>query len=415
MKRILGIAAVVVVVCGTVRAGDWPQILGPNRNGVAEGETLATSWPEGKPPLKWSVSLGSGFAGPAVVGERVIVFHRVDDVERVEAFDAGSGRSLWQADFEATYRGGINPDTGPRCVPLVHKDRVIVFGAGGDLHCVSLATGMKIWSRSTYADFDGDEGYFGAGSTPIAVGDVVLVNVGGAGAGLVAFSLADGKTRWKATEERASYSSPTYAEIGGKSHAIFVTRLSTVSVDPATGDVRFQFPFGMRGPTVNAATPLVFDGDKLFVSASYGVGAVLARIGAGEAKTVWSNDESMSSQYTTCVYRDGCLYGVDGREDVGEANLRCIDAKTGKVVWSEDGFGVAHVILAGDKLLAVSNDGRLVIAEAAPTAYRKLAGATLFEEPGAVVRALPALSNGRLYVRGNLGGEGKLKCFAVAR
>ncbi|MEQ8791591.1 MAG: PQQ-binding-like beta-propeller repeat protein [Pirellulaceae bacterium] len=396
-------------------AGDWPQILGPHRNGVAEGETLTAKWPADGPPRLWQAALGSGYAGPAVKGDRVLAFHRVDDVERVEAFDVASGRSLWRADFEANYRGGINPDTGPRCVPVIHHDRVIAFGAAGDLHCVALADGKKLWSRSTFDDFDGDEGYFGAGSTPIAIGDAVLVNVGGReGAGLVAFSLKDGATLWSKTDERASYSSPTYAEIDGKPHAIFVTRTSAISVDPATGDVRFQFPFGKRGPTVNAATPLVFDKNLLFVSASYGVGAKLARIGDRGVETVWANDEVMSSQYTTCVFRNDYLYGVDGREDIGVGVLRCLDAKTGQVQWSVDDFGVAHAILAGDKLLLAKNDGRLVLAEASPKGFHELAGADLFDDQrGAVVRAIPALSNGRLFVRGNNGGESILRCFGV--
>jgi outer membrane protein assembly factor BamB len=399
----------------TAQAGDWPQILGPHRNGVAEGETLATMWPAGGPTRLWQVQLGSGYAGPAVKGDRVVVFHRVGDVERLEAFDAESGRSLWRADFEALYRGGINPDTGPRCVPVVHNDRVIAFGAAGDLHCVTLADGKKLWSRSALEDFGGDEGYFGAGSTPIVIGDNVLVNVGGRnGAGLVAFSLKDGATLWKKTDEDASYSSPTYAEINGKPHAIFVTRLSAISVDPASGDVRFQFPFGKRGPTVNAATPLVFDKNLLFVTASYGVGAKLARINADGAETVWANDEVMSSQYTTCVYREGYLYGVDGREDIGVGVLRCIDAKTGEVLWSVEGFGLAHAILVGDKLLLTKNDGTLVLAEASPRGYHELASAPLFaDQRGAVVRAIPALSAGRLFVRANTGGESILRAFAV--
>lgn len=403
------------VAASTTRGGDWPQILGPHRNGRAEGEQLASKWPAGGPRLVWEKTLGSGYAGPVVEGRRVVVFHRVGDAERVEALDAATGETLWKADFEALYRGGINPDTGPRCVPLIHKGRVIVFGAAGDLHCVTLADGKKLWSRSAYADFDGDEGYFGAGSTPLAVGDAVLVNVGGRdGAGLVAFSLEDGSTLWKRTDERASYSSPTYAVIDGKPHAIFVTRLSAISVDPATGDVRFQFPFGKRGPTVNAATPLVFDGNRLFVSASYGVGAKLARIGRDGVETVWSSDDVMSSQYTTCVYRDGYLYGVDGREDIGLGVLRCVDAKTGRARWSVEDFGVAHAILAGDKLLLVKNDGDLVLAEASPSAFRKLQEASLFDDiPGVVVRALPALSDGRLLVRGNRGEGSVLKCLDV--
>jgi outer membrane protein assembly factor BamB len=415
-------AAVALLIAGmqlaclqAAKAGDWPQILGPHRNGAAEGETLATKWPADGPARLWQVQLGSGYAGPAVKGDRVVVFHRVGDVERIEAFDAGSGRSLWRADFEALYRGGINPDTGPRCVPVIHNDRVIAFGAAGDLHCVTLADGMKLWSRSALEDFRGDEGYFGAGSTPIVIGDNVLVNIGGRnGAGLVAFSLKDGATLWKKTDEDASYSSPTYAEINGKPHAIFVTRLSAISVDPASGHVQFQFPFGKRGPTVNAATPLVFDKNLLFVTASYGVGAKLARIKADGAETVWANDEVMSSQYTTCVYREGYLYGVDGREDIGVGVLRCIDAKTGEVQWSVEGFGLAHAILVGDKLLLTKNDGTLVLAEASPRGFRELASASLFpDQRGAVVRAIPALSGGRLFVRANTGGASILRVFAV--
>src|SRR5687767_2037584 len=127
-------------------AGDWPQILGPQRNGTAAGEVIA-AWPKTGPQKLWSVKLGAGFSGPAVVGNRVIAFHRVDKNERVECFDTATGKSLWQADFASSYRGGINPDNGPRCVPLVDQDRVFVFGAAGELHCVALADGKKIWSR----------------------------------------------------------------------------------------------------------------------------------------------------------------------------------------------------------------------------------------------------------------------------
>ena len=396
-------------------AGDWPQILGPQRNGAAEGETLADSWPAGGPKLGWSYALGSGYAGPAVVGGRVVVFHRRGDVERIEALDAKTGNRLWRADFEAGYGGGVNSDTGPRCVPLIFKDRVVVFGAAGDLHCVALADGKKLWSRSLFADYGGSEGYFGAGSTPIAVGDRVLVNVGGRNdAGLAAFSLADGKTLWKGTSESASYSSPVAANFGGRQHVIFVTRLNAVSVDPADGSERFRFPFGARGPTVNAASPLVFD-DYLFVSASYGVGARLSKVGNSGAEKVWANDDVMSSQYTTCVYRDGFLYGVDGREDIGSASLRSIEAKTGKVRWQRDGFGVAHAILAGDKLLLVKSDAEIVLAEATPDAYRQLAVAAPFAGSAVTTRALPALSQGRLYVRSSSGSGGQLKCLFVGK
>src|SRR6476660_5185991 len=151
------------------RGGDWPQILGPSRNGHAEGERLLERWPAGGPKVLWRYRLGSGFAGAAVAGERVIAFHRAGANERVECLEAATGKTTWRADYSASYRGGFNPDTGPRCVPLIAGENVYVLGAAGDLHAVTLDAGKTLWSRALYADYGGDEGYFGAGSTPILV------------------------------------------------------------------------------------------------------------------------------------------------------------------------------------------------------------------------------------------------------
>jgi outer membrane protein assembly factor BamB len=393
-------------------AGDWPQILGPARNGVAVGETLPAKFPNGGPRTLWTYRLGAGYGGPVVAGKSVLVFHRVNDTERVEALNADTGASQWKADFSATYQGGIDPDIGPRATPVVQDGRVFVFGAAGDLHCVDFATGRKIWSRAASTDFGSQEGYFGVGSSPIVVDGKVLVNVGGSqGAGIVAFAADSGKTVWQATDEAASYSSPTVATIGGQTHVIFVTRLNCLSLDPANGEVRFRFPFGQRGPTVNAATPLVFDQNRLFVSAAYNVGAVLAEITPQGAKSLWSNDESMSSQYSTCVHYQGHLYGVDGREDYSNGKLRCVEAATGNVKWSDDGFGIAHVLLAGDRLLALKTTGEIVITPATPESFQPLATATVSNS--GVTRAIPAFSNGRLFFRTSENNAGVLKCVEI--
>lgn len=416
--RFLPLALVAVTILTTAgRAGDWPQILGPHRDGSADGEKLPSSWPAAGPAVRWRVPLGEGYAGPAVAGSRVVVFHRVADGERVEAFDLASGKRLWKADFATNYRGGIDPDHGPRCVPVIAGDAVVAYGAAGDLHCVALQDGSVRWSRAVLAELQGDEGYFGAGSTPLVVNDLVLVNVGGRnGAGLAAFALATGKTVWQTGDEDASYAAPTLATRGQRSIAVFVTRYHCVAVEPSTGKTLFRFPFGKRGPTVNAATPLVFDG-QLFLSASYGIGAVLknwdADAPAGPPAEIWANDETLSSQYSTAVAYQGHLYGSHGREDAGRAELRCIVAKTGRVAWAEPAFGVAHLIRADDKLLVVTTDGRLILAQATPAAFRKLGQATLGQ---VTTRALPALSAGRLLLRTNVrsGNGGELLCLDVA-
>jgi outer membrane protein assembly factor BamB len=402
------IATLFWLLSGAALAGDWPQILGPERSGRATGEQLATTWPEGGPSVVWQARVGRGFAGVAVQKGRLILFHREGNQLLAEARDAATGESRWKTGFATTYASSISSDDGPRCVPLIGTEHVFLLGPGGELACLALETGKQVWLRNICKDFKAPEGYFGTGSSPILEGDKLLVNVGGRdGAGIVAFSPADGKTLWKATDEGASYSSPVAATVAGVRHVVFVTRLNVVSIDPANGDVRFSFEFGSRGPTVNAANPLVID-DHLFVSASYGVGARWSKIGAREAKPVWANDKVMSSQYTTCVAHDGILYGIDGRQDVGMARLRAFDPRTGRVLWTEEGFGTGGLIVAGDKLLIMRTEGELVLADASPKGFRPLARAKLFET---TAQALPALADGLVFVRDTK----VLKCVAVGQ
>jgi outer membrane protein assembly factor BamB len=386
-------------------AGEWPQILGPNRNGIAVGEKLAERWPKGGPAVEWRCPVGRGFAGPAVSGGKAVIFDRQGDFEVVTARNATSGQELWSVKAPVRYESTISPDDGPRCVPLIHGDRVYVLGVAGRLRCLTLADGSQRWQRELLKDFDVPPSYFGVGSAPILIGDKLLVNVGGDQAGVVAFNIADGTTAWQATDEGASYSSPTVATIEGRPIAIFVTRLTVVGLEPASGKVRFRFPFGQRGPTVNAATPLVIDG-RLFVSASYGVGAVWAKLSANSVEELWRSDDVMSSQYTTCVYHEGALFGIDGRQDIPPAHLRAFDPHTKKVFWTEEDFGTGNLILAGDKLLIMKTDGELILAAADTSKYRELARAQVLN---GTAQPLPALASGRLYVR----DETTLKCLRV--
>jgi outer membrane protein assembly factor BamB len=287
-------------------------------------------------------------------------------------------------------------------VPLVHGSRVYVFGAAGDLHCLELADGRKVWSRDTHADFKAQEGYFGAGSTPIVAADKLLVNVGGRSAGIVAFELATGKTAWQTTAEQASYSSPTMALVNQVPHAIFLTRLQCLALDPRNGQIAFSFPFGATGPTVNAATPLVFDG-RLFISASYM---------DTPPREIWANDESMSSQYATCVYHDGHLFGFHGREDYQSGELRCIEALTGKVKWTTNLPLTGSVVLVQDRLLILSSDGQLLQVAARHDQFVELARATVSRH---TTRALPAFSQGCFYFRDNADtSTGQLYCLRMA-
>lgn len=389
-------------------AGDWPQVLGPHRTAIADGETLLDTVPKAGPKIVWERPVGSGYAGVAVQGPTAILYHRVDDNEVVEALDIDTGKARWQVQFPTQFSSGVGDNSGPRCVPIIHQGAIYVCGPQGTLHALGLKDGANLWTRAAFKDYNAPEGYFGAGSTPLIEGDKLLLNVGGRnGAGIVAFSLKTGKTVWKATDEAASYSSPIAVTQKDLRHVIFVTRLNTLSIDPENGQVRWKFRFGQTGPTVNAATPIV-SGDRLFVTASYGIGSALMKFDADSIEKVWANDDSLSSQFTTPVLKDGMLYGIDGRQDVGRASLRCIELETGKIRWSVEGFGKAELILAGDRLLIQKTDGTVLAGHADPAAWKELWSASVL---ASTAIPLPALSNGRLYLR----DENTLKCVEVGK
>jgi outer membrane protein assembly factor BamB len=384
-----------LTIAAAALAGDWPQILGPNRNGIAgNDEKLASKWPEGSPKQLWQASVGRGFAGPAVVGEQVILFDRDDDTERIQSLSTETGKPGWSQSYPTDFVPQYGRDDGPMSVPTVADGAVVTFGAKGVLSCFELSTGEGRWRHDTSTEFDVLEGFFGAGSSPLIEAGKVIVNVGGRSqkAGMVAFDLATGKVEWTAVEDGASYSSPIIATVDGKRRVVALTRLKCVVLDPTDGEVVLEFPYGLRGPTVTAANPLVVK-DQLFLSASYGIGARLVKF---QGDTVWDSDDLMSSQYTTCIEHQGLLYGIDGRQDIPPAHLKCFDPVTQQVLWTKDGFGYATLIKADGKLLIMKTDGELVLAALNSTKYQELARTRLFND---TVRALPALASGRLYVR----------------
>ncbi len=365
------------------------------------------SFPRSGPPSLWKRDVGAGFAGPAVVGDRLILFHRVNNRETVEAMDANTGKTIWTFDYATTYRDDFGFDEGPRAVPVIAGGRVFTHGADGMLHGIDFATGMMLWSVDTRKVFDAPKGYFGVASSPVVDGNRVLVNVGGKNGGIVAFDAAPGKAIWTATTDEPSYSAPIVADINGQHTGVFFTRTGLVAVDPASGKVLYQHRWRARmAASVNAATPIV-SGNRIFLSASYGTGAVLLQVANNSVTPIWSGDESMSNHYSTSILKDGYLYGFDGRQEFGQT-LRCVELATGKVMWNVDGFGAGTLLIAGDTLVITRESGELALAPASPKAFRFNARAQLLK---GVVRAYPALSNGRYYVR----NEHQLTAFDLQR
>ena len=407
MVRSLRIALLLLTIGGVAAAADWPQFLGPDRNGVYPGPALAEAWPAQGPRVVWRKTVGQGFAAPVVVQNRVIVFHRVGAQEIVDALDARTGAAVWRYQSSTAYRDDFGFDEGPRAAPVVADGMVYTFGAEGQLHAVNAANGQRVWSEDTTRRFTVPKGFFGASGSPIVENGRVIANVGGAKGGIVAFDAKTGAVQWTATSDQASYSSGVAATFTAGRRAVFLTRNALVGLDPATGAIAFRRNWQARAnASVNAATPLVV-GDLIFVSVEYGPGAGVVRVDGSNLVELWASDEALSNHYATSVHRDGILYGYHGRQEFGPS-LRAVELRTGKVRWSEERFRAGSITLAGERLLIVRERGEMILAPASPVGFKPIVRAQVLQ---GTVRAYPALADGYVYLR----NDDTLVCLDLRR
>ena len=401
-------ASVSVLISTGVRADDWPQFLGPRRDGTSSEKGLLDAFPPGGPKVVWQRAVGEGFSGPVTSGDRLILFHRVGEEEVVECLNVSTGKPVWKYAYPTSYQDALGKGDGPRSTPVISGDKVVTLGAEGTLSCVTLDGGKKLWSRSLTKEYKTPLGYFGIGTSPLVEQNLVLINVGGKNAGIVAFDLDAGTEKWKATNDPPSYSSPVMATVGAQRLAIFFTRTGAVVLNPKSGDVLFQKKWRARyDASVNAATPLII-GDQAFFSTSYETGALLLKLKVHGADELWTDENVMSNHYNTCVYLDGHLYGFDGRQEAGPS-FRCVELKTKKVKWEVEKFGCGTMIAADGMLVVLTEKGNLHLVKATPTAFRELAQVRLLD--AGPCRAQIALANGRLYAR----DQKKLVCVELKK
>lgn len=198
-----------------VRDGeDWPIFLGPQGTSISAEAGLLESWPESGPPVLWKAKLGVGYSAPSVRGNRLVVTHRQGREEIVDCLRADNGEPVWKFRYPTSYSDPYGYNDGPRCTPLLTKDRCYTFGAEGVLLCLDLEKGTEIWRRETGKDFTVPQAFFGVGCTPILEGDLLITLVGGQpNSGVVAFNASNGRTVWEIVGRRPPDATET-GEIG---------------------------------------------------------------------------------------------------------------------------------------------------------------------------------------------------------
>jgi outer membrane protein assembly factor BamB len=404
----LGTALAIGMACAS-EATEWSQFRGPNHDGTST-EKILTAWPAGGLRQIWKHPLTDGFCGISLGGGKAftLVTREVDGAsqEVCLALDANSGNELWTAPLGvAQYDPGgdhglpaNNGGDGPRSTPAYDDGRVYTYSSRMVLKCMDAASGRQIWACNVIKEHAGHNIHWESAASPLIQGNLVYVAGGGPGEALLAFDKKDGHVVWKGQNDLMTQSSPVAATILGQRQVIFFTQKGLVSVVPETGNVLWRFPF--RFQVATGMTPVVC-GDIVYCSAGYGVGSGACRITrtpAGFAATrIWSQPANiLVNHWSTPVYSEGYLYGISGQAKFGVSPLVCVDVSSGRVMWSQPGFGPGGCILVGGNVLVLSDAGDLILVKATPGSYQEMARSHVL---AGKCWNCASVSDGRIYAR----------------
>jgi len=373
-------------------AQDWPQWLGPNRDGKAPVFKAPATWPK-ELAKKWNVPVGAGDAGPALVGDKLYVFAREGSSEIIRCLDATTGKEVWSDKYDApAVSGADRQHAGPRSTPAVVSGKVFTLGIGGTVSCLDAASGKVLWRKT---DFTGVPRFHTAMS-PVILDGLCIVELGSeTDGGIVAYDVSSGDQKWKWTGDGPAYSSPVQMTVEGTKLIVTITAKSIVAVATADGKLLWQAPYAVSGMGYNAATPIVDGQTVIYCGQGRGTKAVkLEKQGDSiTARELWTNPDN-SVQFNTPVLKNGLLFGqsMNGK-------LFCINAKDGKTAWTEPGGGrgaYGTVIDAGAVLLSLNSKSQLAIFQPSDKEYTELAAYKVADKDA---YGCPVLSGNRLFVK----------------
>jgi outer membrane protein assembly factor BamB len=381
-----------IALAGDAAATDWPQFRGPRLDGISDETGLLDVWPEEGPPEVWRVSLGEGYSGISVVGNRAYTLYVTDGEESLGVFDVTDGKELWNYTVGAKWTDMMG--NGPRSTPTVVDGVVYVLGAHGTLAAVDTANGKEIWRQDLEKTLGSRPPTWGISTSPMVEGELLILDAGGSdGNSIVALNRGTGELVWNAETDKAGYSTPLPLTVGGSRQVVMFTGTQVVSVDPADGRVLWKRPW-KTAYDVNAATPVFIPPNRLFLASGYATGGALFELEVdGETtyvRQLWDSPK-MRSQFSTSIYHQGQIYGFDN------GSLKCLDATTGEERWAaREGFGHGSLTLADGRLYVLGDRGKLALIEATPDGYREYGSVEALDGKSWTV---PTLSGGHLYLR----------------
>lgn len=402
MNRTMGkvaLGAILLAWVGLSFAADWPQWRGPQRDDISQETGLLKQWPAGGPKLAWKATgLGGGFAGLAVVGDTLYTMGDIQGKEYALALDLKTQKILWSTELGPEYK---NPNgSGPRCTPTVEGGMVYVLTPQADLVCLQADGGKEVWRKNLLKDFGGKlMSGWGYSESPLVDGDNVVCTPGGSKGSVVALNKKTGEKVWQSAEitDQASYSSLLPVVYGGARQFIQLSDKSIYAVAADSGKLLWRAP--CKGKVAVITTPVFKDG-IVFATSGYGTGCnafkVTAEGGAFKAEEIYANKE-MANHHGGVVLIGDYIYGYS---DLGK-KLRCMELKTGKVVWENPSVGKCSLTCADGMLYAraEAGAGTVALVAASPEGYKE---AGRFDQPDRTRQnswVHPVVANGMLFLR----------------
>lgn len=371
------------------KSTSWNQFRGPDRNGISAESGLPETLPVDGPELLWKMEIGEGFSEITVEGDRIytMMSHKTDSAsgeEFVVALDASSGKLIWKTPVDSLFFDQFG--NGPRSTPVIGDKHIYCFSSYGKLTACSKEDGKAIWQVDFVAAFGSTLPRWGFSSSPVLVDNTLIVEAGGTESrAFIGFNKDNGKVVWTNGTGEASYSSPVVAEIEGMTQVIFANQ-TTLHSFTSKGDTIWSYPMKMNGPM---ATPVFFDSNKIFVSTVRSDGFSIVEVKNNTVQEL-VNAGTMKNDFSSSLYYEGHIYGFN------VAALQCISAETGEKKWTKRGLGKGTLILVDDKLLVLSDKGKIVQVKATPEAYTEQGGFQALEGKSWTA---PSFSGGKLYVR----------------
>jgi outer membrane protein assembly factor BamB len=270
---------------------------------------------------------------------------------------------------------------------------VFAFGATGHLSCVDLATGKRLWENDLKNEPTVVIPEWGFSSSPLIVGNLVIVCAGGkAGNSLIGYHMDTGAREWTAGSDSAEYGSPQLADLAGRPQILNFSKSGIFAYAPEDGRTIWSFPWPVQPRKV--AQPLVLGSRRIVISSGYGVGSKLLEISpSGErhlsADLIWESNR-LKAKFANFVHFDDYIYGLD------DGILTCIDVADGKRMWKRGRYGHGQLILVDDKLLISTEKGEIVLVEANPSAFAELCRSRAVDGK---TWNTPALAGQYLFVR----------------